>query len=413
MHVTRSARTLSALLVVLAIGAVGNLAWSGSAMAGSRTGTLMGTGSAARSSGASIALPTGGPFPPVRAPGAFVAARPLLASISGPSAITVNNAATGSVAHILMPTSWHGMQANATAVDKTGWVWVTLASSPRCTNDTFTCGFVPGSCAGQVLRLDPKTGKAMPMVTASPDELISDAQPSPNGRYLAYLDGKCSVPSTEYVRVRDLATGRSWTIGRRLSACTTLGSLAWSASGNDLAVEYGPSACKTRPNELAIVPALRPAAGLPGRRVRMDANCQADAVAATRTGYAAIEACGAHLGYRTGPASLLLFNSTLKVTSRSSVGSCLGTDAELSAASKSSDLLIATHQFSRRVDRPTATNHTAQANSAVHRHWTGPESRVRLGDRNQAAVLLGQLGITEPEGGVVSGDPLTLLTRIP
>ncbi len=40
MHVTRTARTRSALLVVLA---VGSFAWSGSATAASRTGTLMGT----------------------------------------------------------------------------------------------------------------------------------------------------------------------------------------------------------------------------------------------------------------------------------------------------------------------------------------------------------------------------------
>ena len=235
------------------------------------------------------------------------------------------------------------MRVNGTAVDKAGWVWVTLANGPKCTNDTFNCGAVPGSCTGQVLRLDPKTGKAMTMVMASPDELISDAQPSPNGRYLAYLDRSCTAPSTEYLRVRDLHTRRSWTIGKGLPPCTTFGSIAWSANGSDLAVEYGP-ACQAQPNELAVVPALRPAAGLPGRRVQMDSDCQADAVAATRTGYAAVEACGAQLGYRTGPGSLLLFNSKLKVTSRASVGSCLGTHAELFAAPKSSDLLIATHQ---------------------------------------------------------------------
>jgi hypothetical protein len=45
VHVSRTAGTWLALLTVLAIGAMGNLAWSGGAMAAPRTGTLIGTAS--------------------------------------------------------------------------------------------------------------------------------------------------------------------------------------------------------------------------------------------------------------------------------------------------------------------------------------------------------------------------------
>lgn len=295
--------------------------------------------------GSSIALPTGGPFPPVRAPKTFVAARPLNPSVSGPTAVTVDNAATGSVEHILMPDIWRGMQVNSTAVDRAGRVWVTLANGPRCTNDTENCGAVPDSCASDVLRIDPQTGRAMIVVKASPDEKFSDAQPSPNGDYLAYVDHTCVATSQQYLRVRDLATGRSWTIGRGLGPCTSLSSIAWSSNGGDLAVNYSASYCNTsRPNELVVVPALRAAVGLPGRRIRMEANCQVDAVATTRTGYAVIKACGAALGYRTGPASLLLFNRAFRVTSRASVGRCLGTSADLYGAPGSSDLMVATYR---------------------------------------------------------------------
>lgn len=295
--------------------------------------------------GPSIALPTGGPFPPVRAPHTFVAARPLTPNSSGPSAVTIDNAATGSVEHVLMPINWHGMHVNATAVDRAGRVWVTLANGPKCTNDTSNCGAVPDSCAGDVLRIDPQTGRAMVVAKASRDERISDAQPSPNGKYLAYVDGICAPTRGQYLKVRDLVTGRAWTIGKGLAPCTALSSLAWSTSGNDLAVEYSASYCNTSPpSELAVVPALRSASGLPGHRVRMGADCQADAVAGTSTGYAVVEACGADKAYRTGPAFLLLFDRSFRGTSRTSVGSCLGTNAELYAAPGNSDLVVATYR---------------------------------------------------------------------
>ena len=45
----------------------------------------------------------------------------------------------------------------------------------------------------------------------------------------------------QYIRVRDLTTGASLTIGAGLAPCHALGSLSWTPDGLDLAVRYGQS----------------------------------------------------------------------------------------------------------------------------------------------------------------------------
>lgn len=302
--------------------------------------------SASTSSGSSS---TYKPFPPVRAPKSFVAVR-LLSAQPVSWGVTVNNAANGNLEEVVLPQTWEGMTANSTAVDQAGRVWVTLSRGPRCsTPGLATCHPVPGSCASAVVRINPRTGDPEAMLEGSDNEFIEDAQPSPNGKYLAYVVAPCTLASDHYLRIRDLITGRSWTIGKRLMACQSLSSVAWSPNGKDLAIDYERSrpstpiahGCGTsQSGELAVVPAMRGAVDFPGRRVRM-ANCQADAVAATTKGYAAVEACGSLNGFqrRSGPASLVLFDRGLHVTSRTSIGACLWGSVELASGAWEFSLL--------------------------------------------------------------------------
>ena len=93
-----------------------------------------------------------------------------------------------------------------------------------------------------MIRIDPTSGASTAVLTAPADSLIADAQWSPDGRSLACLDGRCDRSYlNQFIRVRDLTTGGSWTIGAHVMPCHSLGSLSWTNDGRHLATEYGPS----------------------------------------------------------------------------------------------------------------------------------------------------------------------------
>jgi hypothetical protein len=295
--------------------------------------------------------------------GSFVAVRPVPGQRTSQSAVTVSDARTGRVSRAVLPDPWRGMQVQSTAVDAAGQVWVGLSSGPSCTGGFAGCGPKPRSCASEVITLDRATGAPHEVVKGTPDELISDAQPSPDGTLLAYLDGVCDRSYfNQYLRVQDLATGRSWTIGAGLPVCHSLGSIAWTPDGKKLVVDYGPSTEKgtpgppagfgtcsqPSPTELAVVPALEPSAELPGVIVAADRACQVAAVAATSHGYAAIEAChGSGDGPGDtlhGPAQLLRLDAALRITNRSTIGHCVN-GAELRANATGTELLGTSYQL--------------------------------------------------------------------
>ncbi|MCW2538965.1 MAG: hypothetical protein JWN95_690 [Frankiales bacterium] len=290
----------------------------------------------------------------------FVAVRPLPGH-TGSRAVTLSDLETGQLTSVVLPQPWHGMTVNATAVDEARRIWVSLSSGPNCTSNVAGCGPQPGSCHGQIVQINPGTGKPTVVVTAPAGQLIGDAQPSPDGKLVAYLEGTCDRSYfNQHIRVRSLATGASWTIGAGLIVCHTLNSLAWTPDSTTLAVvygaslvtgthtEYGRGSCaETAPNELATVPALTGATGLPGRLIAVDPGCEAKAATATGTGYAAIEACSAKAGssdYLGGPAWLLVYNATARVSRRTPIGSCLD-GAELRTDTTHTSLLGSSYQF--------------------------------------------------------------------
>jgi hypothetical protein len=270
----------------------------------------------------------------------------------------MSSAVTGRVERVLLPDLWHGMRVSSTALEKGGQVLVTLSSGPVCTSDVEGCGPKPNSCAGEVVALQTKGGSPHVVIRASDNELIGDAQPSPDGHLLAYLDGVCNASYlNQYIRIRDLDSGRSWTIGSALKPCHSFSSMSWTPNGRELVVAYGASditgsspslgfghgGCQQpAANELAVVPARNQAANLPGARTPVDPGCEATAVTALKNGYAEIETCG-YL-YISGRATLILFNGRRQVVSRWPLGSCID-GAELRAAPGTSDLLGTSYQY--------------------------------------------------------------------
>ncbi len=310
------------------------------------------------------------PVPTVSAPESFVAVRPLPGR-PGSQAVTVSNAHSGAIESVVIPASEKGMRVDGTAVDGSGRIWVTFAGGPRCAGSggasAGPCLPQGNSCAGEVIRIDPPSGAVDVVLKASNSQLIGQARPSPDGKMLAYLDAPCSRSYfNQHVQVEDLASGRTWGIGTDLMVCHDLHSLGWAPDGQDLIVSYGASrlaghapdsygasSC-TNPSadQVALVPALRAASDLPGRRISLDAGCQADAVAATATGYAAIEACGsASDRYLTGPASLVRLSPALGVTSQTPIGACVD-GAELGSNPAGTDLIGTTYQYCHTSGRP-------------------------------------------------------------
>src|SRR5215475_686746 len=181
------------------------------------------------------------PFAPVRAPQSFVGVR-ALPGHSGTQAVTISDAIMGRIQRVVLADPWHGMDVVSTAVDAVGRIWVTLANGPRCTSNVAGCGPVPDSCAGEVVRIEPSTGALTTVLKASASELIGDAQPSPDGKLVAYLDGSCDRSFfNQHLRVRDIGSGRSWSIGTGLAVCHSLGRIAWTKDGSHLVVSYGQS----------------------------------------------------------------------------------------------------------------------------------------------------------------------------
>lgn len=276
-------------------------------------------------------------------------------------------ASSGRPVRWLLSEPYHGMSVDATAVDRVGRVWVTLTSGPVCTSDIASCGPKPNSCAGEVITLDPSTDSTATVLTASPGELIADAQPSPDGRYLAYLDGRCDRSYfNQYIRVRNLATGTSQTIGAGLAPCHDLGSLSWRADGTQLAVVYGRSrvnkatapkydgvgTCRDpAPSGLTVLAALTAQPGANGPTATADAGCEITAATATRTGYAAIEGCGHPSSYLSGPVRLLRYSPQLRPTASTSLGRCVD-GAALRADDTGTVLLGATYQFCNPPGKP-------------------------------------------------------------
>lgn len=145
------------------------------------------------------------------------------------------------------------------------------------------------------------------------------------------LAGSCTQGATHVV-VRDLATGKQWSIGTDLPRCTALGDPAWSAAGRELVIPYGavnprrlgpPGTCPVpRYARLAIVPALRPSRSTAWKLIIADSGCSFEAPTFDPAGIAAVEGCrrrgvsGSYIDPGLGQARLLQISRTDQVVAR-------------------------------------------------------------------------------------------------
>ena len=207
------------------------------------------------------------------------------------------------------------------------------------------------------------TGRITTFLRTGDNVLISGAVPSPDGRLLAYSESGCATGYFDsYLRVTDLGTGRSWTIGQGLPRCHLITSPSWSTDGQALIVGYAPATlpaytgqqgtCSVpRRERLVSLPAAAAQTGLAGRTAGADPGCQITSAAGTAGGgMLAIEACGGN-GYLSGPARLLVLDARLGLVRRITLGRC--TDGnELAADLPGLSVLVSAYLYCNPPGRP-------------------------------------------------------------
>jgi hypothetical protein len=272
--------------------------------------------------------------------------------------LAVSDARTGHIVRRLHPLPWDGMNLAGTAIDRQGRIWVTLNRGPTCTNDTAGCGPKPHSCASRVVVIDPHSGTARTVMSGGDDELVSDAQPSPDGRRLAYLHSGCARSYlTNALLVRPLDGGRTVAIGASLPPCHELADPRWTGDGEHLSVVYGAAPGPGRatdgfggcsapaPAGLVVVDAERTQPGVDGPTAAADPNCPVDAVVPTAAGFAAIEQCGFGAPQVADQGVLLVgLGPGLARVSTTPIGTC-GDGADLAVDGPGQHVLISSYQF--------------------------------------------------------------------
>jgi hypothetical protein len=233
----------------------------------------------------------------------------------------LGDAATGTITRRLIPAAYDGMHAQGAAVGRDGNVWVTYSKGPAVSQVGFGPEFPkPDSCANAVVEwnLQGATPRATVYQRTGDDVLLGQAVPSPDGRLLAYTEQPCELEfSGLYLRVTNLSSGKSWTIGQGLPGCHVLTTPAWSADGTQLLEGYAaanlpynnaPGFCTGPGTErLLRLDALAPQPGAAGQVTSPDGNCQVDSVAGLAGGGALVlEGCGRSQDYALDFAALLV-----------------------------------------------------------------------------------------------------------
>jgi len=284
--------------------------------------------------------PAATPLPGWRVtPGQFVSLRfaPRDEQTSGPEGfleVALNNVRNGALVRRLLPaTTGSGLAVTGLALDRSGNLWITYSKGPAYGGDVAGGDPRPDTCANEIDVVHAGTGRVTVFQRTGDNVLISGATPGPDGQRLVYTESACTGYLDSYLRVTDLGTGRSWTIGQQLPDCHLLSGPAWSADARTLLVTYGPSsqAASSGPSGVcsqwwagrlvqADSGAGQPA--LAGRTVRADPGCQITSVAGTAGGgVLAIEGCGTAPEYLDGPARLLVLSGS-RITTRLAIGDC-------------------------------------------------------------------------------------------
>lgn len=183
--------------------------------------------------GGPVAHVAGPPVEPtVVAAGSFVAA-------VGDS-VDVLRATDGSVERVLMSSKRGDLTVNGLAL-RGQELFVTYSAGPRCSSGVAGCGPQPGTCGGEVDRVDLPTNARSVVWKVGRDTLLGGAEPSPGGTRIAALTSPC-VPSyfNQHLAVHDIGSGATESVGGALPRCHQLGPPAWTGDGDHLVVAYAP-----------------------------------------------------------------------------------------------------------------------------------------------------------------------------
>jgi hypothetical protein len=244
--------------------------------------------------------------------------------------VAVSNVRTGGIVRRLLPADRDGMSVDGLSLDRSGDLWITYSKGPFYRNDTESGDPKPDSCANEIAILHARTGRLSVFLRTGNNVLISGAAVSPDGALLAYDEGGCTNGSS-YLRITDMRTRHSWTIGRSLGRCDEITDPSWTVDGRALLVGYaapltravtGPGLCPGVAPERLVE--LNPAAqsGMNGRSFSAGRGCEIRSVAGTAGGgMLAAEACGGS-DYISGAARLVVIDARFRLVGRLALGRC-------------------------------------------------------------------------------------------
>lgn len=157
-------------------------------------------------------------------PGQFVSLRD---TSSGSQVVALSDAKTGAVIRRLPPgATAAGMRVSGLALDPAGELWITYSKGPDFGGHVAGGDPHPHTCANEIDVVHAGTGRVTVFLRTGDNVLISRATPSPDGRRLVYTETACTGFFDSYLRVTDLRSGHSWTIGQQLPDCHLLTSPA-------------------------------------------------------------------------------------------------------------------------------------------------------------------------------------------
>jgi hypothetical protein len=286
------------------------------------------------------------------APARFVA----MASWPLRPGIVLFDSSSGTVVRRLLPATREGMSVTGLSVGSSGTLWITYSRGPKLQAPGTLGGFPePDSCANEIVVWHASTGHASAYLRTGHNVQISGATLSPDGKLLAFLESGCATGyDNSYLRVTDIASGRSWTIGEQIPRCHFIDP-AWSANSKELVVAYAPPATayyrgpegscqEPLREELVLVSAAAAQPGLRGSTVSAQAHCEITSAAGLAGGQVlAIEACGSQM-YLQGAARLLLYDRQLRLVHQYALGRC--TDGnDLSADTSGTAALVSAYLY--------------------------------------------------------------------
>jgi hypothetical protein len=292
---------------------------------------------------------------PVGWPETFVSTRVSESATGAPtSTVAISDARTGRALRTLYTLPSDGTRVSGTAIAPGGDIWITVNRGPKMLGHTADGNPQPHTCASTVMTVDPHSGASRTVFTGGDDELLTDAQPSPDGHRVAYLHGGCAAARTvERLEVRQLDSGQVTDLHVSSTPCNSLFDPRWTADGRDLAFGQADSGqdCNTpAAAKLAVVSAEPVPPTTPPVSVATAPNCSVAAVTTTADGFASVEQCRAPNSqfpepiFIDGPVQLVRYDRDLKPMSRVSLGQC-DDGASIAGTPRSQTVIVSNYQF--------------------------------------------------------------------